>query len=58
MISTFQSIIRYMTIGARLEELRKSAQLTQQQMADIVGTTKQYVGRLEKGQNTTPNGVF
>ena len=58
MISPFQSIIRYMTIGARLEELRKSAQLTQQQMADIVGTTKQYVGRLEKGQNTTPNGVF
>lgn len=58
MISPFPSIIRYMTIGARLEELRRSAQLTQQQMADIVGTSKQYVGRLEKGQNQTPNGVF
>lgn len=58
MISTFQSIIRYMSIGARLEELRKTAQLTQQQMADIVGTSKQYVGRLEKGLNQTPNGVF
>lgn len=58
MISNFPSIIRYMSIGARLEDLRKSRQLTQQQMADIVGTTKQYVGRLEKGQNQTPNGVF
>ncbi len=58
MISTFPSIIRYMSIGARLEELRRASQLTQQQMADIVGTTKQYVGRLEKGLNQTPNGVF
>lgn len=58
MIATFPSIIRYMSIGARLEELRKSSQLTQQQMADIVGTSKQYVGRLEKGLNQTPNGVF
>lgn len=58
MISTFPSIIRYMSIGARLEELRKASQLTQQQMADIVGTTKQYVGRLEKGLNQNPNGVF
>lgn len=58
MIASFPSIIRYMSIGARLEELRKAAQLTQQQMADIVGTSKQYVGRLEKGLNQTPNGVF
>lgn len=58
MIADFPSIIRYMSIGARLEELRKAAQLTQQQMADIVGTSKQYVGRLEKGLNQTPNGVF
>lgn len=58
MSSSIQSIIRYMSIGARLEELRKSRQLTQQQMADIVGTTKQYVGRLEKSHNQTPNGVF
>ncbi len=58
MIALKPSIIRYMSIGARLEQLRKAAQLTQQQMADIVGTTKQYVGRLEKGMNATPNGVF
>ncbi|HDX0958600.1 TPA: helix-turn-helix transcriptional regulator [Stenotrophomonas maltophilia] len=58
MISRNPSIIRYMSIGARLEELRKSRQLTQQQMADIVGTSKQYVGRLEKGLNQTPNGIF
>jgi len=47
-----------MSIGARLEELRKAAKLTQQQVADVVGTTKQYVGRLEKSQNQNPNGVF
>ncbi len=32
--------------------------MTQPQMADIVGTSKQYVGRLEKGHNQTPNGIF
>lgn len=47
-----------MTIGDRLRQLREGADLTQPQMADIVGTTKQYVGRLEKGHNQTPNGVF
>ncbi len=47
-----------MSIGDRLRQLREGAQLTQQQMADIVGTSKQYVGRLEKGHNQTPSGLF
>lgn len=44
------------TIGERLRELR--GDLTQQEMADIVGTTKQYVSQLEKGRNQTPNGAY
>lgn len=47
-----------MSIGDRLRQLREGAQITQQQMGDIVRTTKQYVGRLENGHNQTPNGVF
>ncbi|KRG39116.1 hypothetical protein ARC78_14960 [Stenotrophomonas pictorum JCM 9942] len=47
-----------MTIGDRLRQLREGADMTQPQMADIVGTSKQYVGRLEKGHNQTPNGIF
>lgn len=46
--------IGYM-IGERLLELRTSAGLTQPEFAAIAGTTKQYVGRLEKGFNKDPN---
>ena len=47
-----------MGIGDRLKELREDEQLTQPQMAEIVGTTKQYVSQLEGGKNQTPNGQF
>lgn len=42
-------------IGDRLRELRTAAGMTQEQFADVAGTTKQYVGRLEKGFNKDPN---
>lgn len=47
-----------MSIGDRLRQLREGAELTQPEMAAIVGTSKQYVGRLEKGHNQTPSGLF
>ncbi len=34
----------------RVRELRKSRNLTQQQLADMIGTTKQQVGRLENSK--------
>jgi transcriptional regulator with XRE-family HTH domain len=46
--------IGYM-IGDRLRELRLEAGMTQPEFAAIAGTTKQYVGRLEKGFNKDPN---
>ncbi|WP_328591072.1 XRE family transcriptional regulator [Pseudoxanthomonas winnipegensis] len=46
--------IGYM-IGDRIKELRTGAEMTQEQFAVIAGTTKQYVGRLEKGINKDPN---
>lgn len=53
-----RSMLDSMSIGDRIRALRKEAGLTQQQMADIVGTTKQYVSQLESGRNQTPNGVY
>lgn len=46
-------IIVYM-IGDRLRELREDAGLNQPEFAAIAGTSKQYVGRLEKGFNKSP----
>lgn len=37
-------------MGNRIKELRESRDLTQQQLADLVGSTKQQIGRLEKSQ--------
>lgn len=34
----------------RLKEIRESLKLTQQELADLVGTTQAQIGRLEKGQ--------
>ncbi len=50
------TILDMESIGDRLRELR--GDLTQPEMADIVGTTKQYVSQLERGVNNTPNGTF
>jgi phage repressor protein C with HTH and peptisase S24 domain len=57
-IDRVEITISGMGIGDRLKELRESEQLTQPQMAEIVGTTKQYVSQLEGGKNQTPNGQF
>jgi transcriptional regulator with XRE-family HTH domain len=52
------STMLYMSIGERLRSLRVGAGLTQLEMADIVGTSKQYVSQLESGRNQIPNGQF
>ncbi|WP_045764634.1 helix-turn-helix transcriptional regulator [Xanthomonas albilineans] len=45
-------------IGDRLKELREAAGMNQPEFAAIAKTSKQYVGRLEKGYNKDPNPKF
>ncbi len=43
-------------IGAKIAELRKDRKLTQEQLAEKVGITVQYLGSIERGKaNTTLN---
>lgn len=43
-------------IGAKIAELRKDKKLTQEQLAEKVGITVQYLGTIERGKaNTTLN---
>lgn len=43
-------------IGSKIAELRKSKKMTQEQLAEKVGVTVQYLGTMERGKtNTTLN---
>lgn len=43
----FQEEFEAFRIGVLIQEARKSKNLTQQQLADKVGTTKSYISRIE-----------
>lgn len=43
----FQEEFEAFKIGALIQEARKSKNLTQQELADKVGTTKSYISRVE-----------
>ena len=43
----FQENFEAFKIGVLIQEARKSKKLTQQQLADKVGTTKNYISRIE-----------
>ncbi len=43
----FQEEFEAFKIGVLIQEARKSKNLTQQQLADKVGTTKSYISRIE-----------
>lgn len=36
----------------RIKEIRKEKRLSQERLGDIVGTTKQHIGRLESGKSS------
>ena len=40
----------YAQLGQRIRKLRKQADLTQAQLAELVGITPDYVGRIERGR--------
>lgn len=43
----FQEEVEAYKLGAIIQEARKSQKLTQQQLAEKVGTTKNYISRIE-----------
>ena len=51
----FQEDFESFKIGILIQEARKSKKLTQQQLADKVGTTKNYISRIEN--NASDAGV-
>ena len=47
---SFEARAQYFTISEILKDARKSAALTQEQLAEKVGTKKSYISRLENGK--------
>ena len=47
---TFEEKAQYFVISEMLKEARKDANMTQEQLADKVGTKKSYISRLENGK--------
>ena len=46
----FEEKAQYFVISEMLKEARKEAQMTQEQLADKLGTKKSYISRLENGK--------
>ncbi|MBN2744641.1 MAG: helix-turn-helix transcriptional regulator [Marinilabiliaceae bacterium] len=46
----FEERAQYYVISAMLKEARKEAKMTQEQLAEKVGTKKSYISRLENGK--------
>ena len=46
----FEEKSQYFVISEMLKEARKEAQMTQEQLAEKVGTKKSYITRLENGK--------
>ena len=46
----FEEKAQYFVISEMLKEARKEANLTQEQLADKVGTKKSYISRIENGK--------
>ena len=47
---TFEEKAQYFVISEVLKEARKEANMTQEQLAEKVGTKKSYISRLENGK--------
>ncbi len=50
MRDNFEEKAQYFVISEMLKEARKEANMTQEQLADKVGTKKSYISRLENGK--------
>lgn len=47
---TFEEKAQYFVISEMLKEARKEANMTQEQLAEKIGTKKSYISRLENGK--------
>ena len=47
---TFEEQAQYFVISEMLKEARKEAKITQEQLAEKIGTKKSYISRLENGR--------
>ena len=47
---TFEEKAQYFVISEMLKEARKDANMTQEQLADKIGTKKSYISRVENGK--------
>ena len=47
---TFEEQAQYFVISEMLKEARKEAKITQEQLAEKIGTKKSYISRLENGK--------
>ena len=47
---TFEEQAQYYVISEMLKEARREAKMTQEQLAEKIGTKKSYISRLENGQ--------
>jgi len=47
---TFEEKAQYFVISETLKDARKEAHMTQEELADKVGTKKSYISRLENGK--------
>jgi len=45
-------------LGVMLQEARKEAKMTQQELAEKTGTKKSYISRIEKGKSYIQLGTF
>ena len=47
---TYEAKANYFVISEMLKEARKEAKITQEQLAERIGTKKSYISRLENGK--------
>ena len=45
-------------LGVMVQEARKEAQITQEQLADKIGTKKSYISRIERGKSDIQISTF
>lgn len=46
-----------MTVGEKIRKIRKERRITQRELADMLGTTSQYVSAVERGERCPKPGT-
>ncbi|GAB4418351.1 MAG: hypothetical protein OHK0039_29700 [Bacteroidia bacterium] len=54
----FQARARIFRVGQRISQLRKELDMTQQELADRIGTQKSHISRIENGADMNLSTLF